>query len=77
MLYFDYEDAAQKAGVSTDLLRAWQDGFAREYTGDEMMIELRLLRACNAAAIGPEQLASVARALEEEFDDNGTLLRQK
>ena len=67
MDYFNYESVARDAGVSDDLLTSWRSGFAREYPGDEMMVELRLLRACNAALGGPGQLASVAQALEDEF----------
>jgi hypothetical protein len=67
MNYFDYEGVAREAGVPDELLKTWRDGFALEYPGDDMMIELRLLRACNAAQGGADRLASVAQALEEEF----------
>ena len=67
MFYFDYESVARKAAVPDDILKSWRSGFELEYPGDEMMIELRLLRACNAALGGPDRVASVAKALEEEF----------
>ena len=74
MRYFDYESAARAAGVSDDMLRSWRAGFEREYPDDDMMIELRLLRACNAAA-GPENFASVVHALEEEFAQGTVILK--
>jgi len=65
--YFDYESVAREAGVPNHLVESWREGFSVEYPGDEMMIELRLLRACNAAMGGANRLESVAQALEEEF----------
>ncbi len=68
--YFNYECIAREANISDVLLQAWRDGFAREYPGDEMMISLRLLRACNAVISGAERLDVVARALELQFAEN-------
>ncbi|MEK7794110.1 MAG: hypothetical protein AAB353_06255 [Candidatus Hydrogenedentota bacterium] len=67
MDYFDYESAAQEAGVPNGVLREWELGFQREYPGDDMMVELRLLRACAAAKGGVDQLDRVANALAQEF----------
>ena len=67
MFYFDYESAARKAGVSAETLSAWRAGFEQEYSRDDMMIELRLLRACQAAQGGEGQLERVIHALEDEF----------
>ncbi len=77
MTYFDFESAAREAGVSNDLLHRWLLGFTREYGGDEMMVELRLLRACNAAAASSEALTRVADALEAEFATGSEVLSTK
>lgn len=70
MHYFDYESKAREANIPDAMLTAWRDGFAEEYPDDEMMIELRLLRACSAVADGHESLDAVSRALEQEFAEN-------
>ncbi len=67
MRYFDYEQSARQAGVPDKTLAEWREGFENEYPGDEMMVELRLLRACQAAMRGPEYLGRVTRDLAEEF----------
>ena len=65
--YFDYESAAKKASVPSGRLTQWRALFEREYHGDRMMVELRLLRACHAASAGPEALEAVTQALASEW----------
>ncbi|MBI5091623.1 MAG: hypothetical protein HZB26_04170 [Candidatus Hydrogenedentes bacterium] len=67
MTYFDYQSTAREAGIPDDVLAAWRAGFEREYPQDAMMLELRLLRACQAARGGDDQRKRVVQALEEEF----------
>ena len=66
MKYFDYETPARKAAVPAGKLAEWRALFERQYRGDEMMVELRLLRACSAAGRGPESLQAVIEALDAE-----------
>lgn len=74
MMYFDYESAASRAGVPAPVLAVWRAGFEREYPNDVMMVELRLLRACEAAQGAADQLESVIQALEDEFRQTDRLL---
>ncbi len=67
MEYFDYESIARKAGIPPERVTEWRDLFEREYHGDQMMVELRLLRACHAASAGPSALESVTQALASEL----------
>lgn len=71
MTYFDYDSAAKKAGVPSDVLQTWETGFEQEYPRDRMMVELRLLRACRAAGEGTDQLQHIMRSLDEEFRHAG------
>jgi hypothetical protein len=66
MNYFDYETAARKAGIPRERLAEWRDLFEREYHADQMMVELRLLRACHAASESPAALEAVTEALAAE-----------
>ncbi len=75
MRYFDYETVAQKAGVSDERLAAWRELFEREYYGDQVMVELRLLRACHAASEGPAALEAVTQALASEMAEESALHR--
>ena len=61
MRYFDYESVAREAGIPAEKLEAWRESLRRDYPGDEMMVELRLLRACEAV----RQQASTADAISE------------
>ena len=67
MNYFDYETVARKAGIPSERLAEWRDLFEREYHGDQMMVELRLLRACHAASAGPAALEAVTQSLASEM----------
>ena len=66
MKYFDYETAAQKAVIAAEKLAEWRALFERQYHGDQMMVELRLLRACTAAARDPKSRQAVIEALDAE-----------
>ena len=67
MDYFDYRTAARAAGISDELLASWRHGFECEYGDDSTMVELRLLRACNAVLMDGQDIEHVTEALAEEF----------
>ena len=48
MRYFDYEKAAQEAGISSEKLEDLSKAVRREFPRDDMMFELHLLRICRA-----------------------------
>jgi len=50
--YFDYQSPASHAGLSLSQLAILERAAAADYPGDLMMIELRLLRTCNAICSG-------------------------
>ena len=63
MKYFDYRSAARTSGIPDETLAQWEAIFRQEYPGDEMMVELRLLRACVAVQKTEGGLKKVAEAL--------------
>jgi hypothetical protein len=73
MHYFDYQSIAREANIPDITLKNWLEYFRKEYPGDEMMVELRMLRACEAAkpsALGLE-------AVEESLKSTITCLSDK
>lgn len=68
MNYFDYQTAARKAGIPEETLSQWKAVFSREYPNDEMMMELRLFRACEAAAKVPGGFREVDESLQASVD---------
>lgn len=67
MKYFDYESAAREAGISESELNEWRKRFVQEYHEDTMMVELRLLRACQAVLRGEGTAKTVRQAIESEL----------
>lgn len=72
MRYFDYQSAAREAGVPEITLKEWLEYFRREYPGDEMMVELRLLRACEAAKSMALGLKTVQDSLKSSIVSTGS-----
>jgi hypothetical protein len=64
--YFDYQSVAREPGIAEADLAAIEDIARKDYPGDQMMFELRMLRTCRAIKEGQ---ATVADALRGE-DDN-------
>ncbi len=52
MRYFDYEAAAREAGIPGKRLADLVEIMGREFPGDEMMLELHVLRAVMALRDG-------------------------
>ncbi|CAN5163541.1 hypothetical protein BH09SUM1_BH09SUM1_25380 [soil metagenome] len=50
--YFNYKIPAAKAGITDAQLEELYQRTLKEYHGDMMMAELRVLRSCSAAAKG-------------------------
>lgn len=63
--YFDYLSYARQAGIADDDLQKLYDLTIAEYSGDENLAELRLMRTCKAIAEGR---ISLADALKPEDD---------
>jgi len=66
MRYFDYQSVAREASIPDTTLKNWLEFFHREYPGDEMMVELRLMRACAAAGDSAIGLEAVEESLKVE-----------
>ena len=66
MKYFDYRSTARTNGVPDETLARWEAIFREEYPGDGMMVELRLLRACDAVGKVDGGLKEVDEALTAE-----------
>ena len=67
MRYFDYQSVAREAIVPDTTLKEWLEYFRSEYPGDEMMVELRLLRACEAAKPSALGLEAVEESLKSSI----------
>ena len=67
MSFFDYESVAREACIPEQDLSKWRDWLAQEYHGDVMMVELRLLRACQAVLKGAATLDTIRESIEAEF----------
>jgi hypothetical protein len=52
MQYFDFRKVADEAGIPATALKALGERIRREFSGDEMMYELHMLRACMAIRDG-------------------------
>lgn len=52
MEYFNYEKAAQEAGISADQLTQLCQMIETEFPNDRMLFELHVLRACMAVVRG-------------------------
>ena len=63
MDYFDYESAANEAGLTEDQLAAVKEIVRQEFPTDDMMWELHVLRTCLAIRDGHATLADVTRRL--------------
>ena len=61
MCYFDYVKAAREAGIPDDKLDQLRALVEAEFPGDDMMVELHLLRACKAVRDGRATLQEVLR----------------
>ena len=68
MRYFEYAHAAHEAGIPSETLSLWESHLRQDYPGDEMMVELRLLRACHAVLQGGATPDEVTRAIEADAD---------
>jgi hypothetical protein len=49
-MMFDYKSAANKVGLSQELLRRYENAARQEFINDEMLFELHVLRAVNEHA---------------------------
>jgi hypothetical protein len=50
--FFDYLPAARDAGLSNDQIRLLYSAILKDYRGDQMLAELRMLRTCLAIQSG-------------------------
>jgi hypothetical protein len=60
MAYFDFERVAGRAGIGAADLARIRGIAAREFPGDEMMIDLHVMRACMAVRDGIASVADVS-----------------
>ena len=60
-MIFDYATAAKRAGISSEDLDRLIALTRAEFVGDEMMVELHVLRAVQAVERGDVTLAEVLR----------------
>lgn len=51
-LYFDYVTVAREAGLTEDQIAALVERWRQDYGSDQNLLELRLLRVCNAIKKG-------------------------
>jgi hypothetical protein len=67
MHYFDYERVAREAGISPDTLSHWEACLRQDYAGDQMMVELRLLRACHAVLHSSVTADEITESIERDL----------
>jgi hypothetical protein len=60
-MFFDYSDAARRAGLSPERIKQLVSRFRLEFPGDEMMIELHALRAVLSIERGEVTLDDILR----------------
>jgi len=66
MPFFDYQTAAQEAGIPHEKVERLREEYLQEFLGDEMMADLHVLRACMAAREDPEVLHAILEELESD-----------
>jgi hypothetical protein len=59
MSFFDFERAAQEAGISDGNLETIKQTMRGEFPEDDMLWELHVLRACNAVRDGQATIEDV------------------
>ncbi len=63
---FDYRTLADRLGIPAERLRELEALVREQYVGDEMMVELRLLRTLRAIEDGAVTLADAIAAFRNE-----------
>jgi hypothetical protein len=52
MAFFDYVPIAREAGISDEILQVLSEKVRRDFPKDDMLYELRMMRACMAVRDG-------------------------